>query len=99
MEHRIIDRPAFDLIGRSVKFGVASGEFNKKGRTYWGKYVRTDEYKALCDMKGAEGGPVTGAAVLTAYLPNENGTWDPVINVLGTGGTVRGLSYSGGDVC
>ena len=83
MDYRIIEKPAFDLVGRSVKFGVANGEFKDKGRTFWGKYVATEEYKALCGLTGGKYGAVTGAYVMTAYLANENGTMDPFINVFG----------------
>jgi len=83
MDYQIIEKPAFTLVGRSMKFGVANGEFKNKGRTYWGKYVATDEYKSLCGLTGGKFGAVTGAHVMTAYLPNENGTMDPFINVFG----------------
>jgi AraC family transcriptional regulator len=83
MDYQIIEKPAFTVIGRSVKFGVANGEFKDKGRTYWGKYVATEEYKALCSLTDGRSGAVTGANVLTAYIPNEKGTMDPFINVFG----------------
>jgi AraC family transcriptional regulator len=83
LDYRIIEKPAFDLIGRSVKYGIVNGEFKNKGRTFWGKYVATEEYKALCSLTGGNNGAVTGAYVMTAYLANENGTMDPFINVLG----------------
>ncbi len=84
MEYRIIEKPSFCILGRSTRFGVADGEFRKNRSSFWTKYVATQEYRRLCEMNGGRGGPVTGAPVMTAYLPNENGTWDPVINVLGT---------------
>jgi AraC family transcriptional regulator len=83
MDYQIIDKPAFDIVGRSTKFGVASGEFSKRGRTFWSKYVCTGEYKALCDLTCGKLGTVTGAPVLTAYMANENGVWDPVVNIFG----------------
>ena len=83
MDYRIIEKPAFNLVGRSVKFGVANGEFKSKGRTFWGKYVASEEYKALCNLTAGKYGTVTGAHVMSVYLPNENGTWDPMVNVFG----------------
>jgi AraC family transcriptional regulator len=83
MEYQIVDKPAFVLVGKSVKFGVANGEFKTKGRTYWAKYVATEEYKALSSLTAGNLGAVTGASVMTAYLANEKGTMDPFINVFG----------------
>jgi len=83
MDYQLIEKPAFTLLGRSVQFGVANGEFKDKGRTYWGKYVATEDYKTLCGLTGGNYGAVTGAYVMTAYLANKNGTMDPFINVFG----------------
>lgn len=83
MDYRIIEKPAFELVGRSTKFGVANGEFNKKGKTYWRKYVHTQEYRNLCDLTGGRCGEIAEAPIMTAYLENEDGNWDPVVNVFG----------------
>jgi len=83
MDYQIIKKPAFNLVGRSTKFGVANGEFNRKGRIFWKKYVATKEYRVLCNLTGGKCGTVTEAPIMTAYLENENGTWDPVVNVFG----------------
>ncbi len=83
MNYRIIEKPAFEIIGRGESFGVANGEFQEQGRSFWRKFVATEEYKTLAGLTGARPGPLTMAPVLTAYLPNKNGTWDPVLNVFG----------------
>ena len=85
MDYKIIEVPAFSLVGGSTKFGIADGEFFKKrqGGTFWRKYIYTEEYRALCDLTGGRCGEITGASVMTAYMANENGTWDPVVNVFG----------------
>jgi AraC family transcriptional regulator len=83
MDYQIIDKPAFDIVGRGKKFGIANGEFKDKGRTYWKNYVAGEEYKALWRLTGGKPGTVTGAYVMSFYLPNENGTMDPFINVFG----------------
>jgi len=83
MDYRIIEKPDFELVGRSTKFGIANGEFNKKGKTYWRKYVPTQEYRDLCELTGGRCGEVADAPIMTAYLENEDGTWDPVVNVFG----------------
>ncbi len=83
MDYRIIEKPGFSILGIAQKFGVADGEFSKKGRSFWSKFVLTEDYKKLCNLSGGRPGLVTGAPVMTAYLPNEDGSWDPVTNVFG----------------
>lgn len=83
MDYRIIEKPSFDLIGNGVKFGVASKEFKDKGRSFFRTYVATKEYQTLCQLTEGKFGTVTGAHVMSVYLPNELGTMDPFINVLG----------------
>jgi AraC family transcriptional regulator len=83
MDYRIIEKPAFQIVGKGVTFGVDNGEFKQQGRTVWTKYVATEEYKKLCKLTEGQSGAVTGACVMTAYLPNEKDTWDPMINVFG----------------
>ena len=83
VDYKIIEKPAFNLIGKGVRFGVANGEFKDKGRSFFRKYVTTKEYQTLCGLTEGKFGLVTGAHVMSVYLPNENGTMDPFINVLG----------------
>jgi AraC family transcriptional regulator len=83
MDYQIVEKPAFNLVGRSTKFGVANGEFNKKGRSFWAKYAATEEYRSLCALTGGKCGTVSKAPIMTAYMENELGTWDPVVNVFG----------------
>jgi AraC family transcriptional regulator len=83
MDYRIIEKPSFDLIGNGVKFGVANKEFKDKGRSFFRKYVATKEYQTLCNLTEGKFGMITGTHVMSVYLPNELGTMDPFINVLG----------------
>jgi AraC family transcriptional regulator len=83
MDYRIVEKPAFDLLGKGVKFGISNGEFKDKGRSFFGKYVATKEYQTLCGLTKGKFGLITGAHVMSVYLPNEQGTMDPFINVLG----------------
>lgn len=84
MDYQIVEKPAFSLVGKGVMFGMSDGEFQDKGRSYWAKYVATEEFKTLCGLTQGKPGAVTGAYVMSAYLPNKKGSWDPVLNVLGT---------------
>lgn len=83
MEYQLLEKPAFYLVGRSSRFTLENGEFADKGRSFWKSFVATQEYKELASLTKGRCGLVTEASVMTAYLPNETGSWDPMINVLG----------------
>jgi len=83
MEYRIIDKPAFDILGKSATFGLENGEFKDQGRLFWNNYTESNDYKSLVSLTGGKQGEVSGAYVMTAYLPNEHGAWDPLVNVYG----------------
>lgn len=83
MEYQLIEKPAFDLVGRSSQFAIENGGFSDKGRAFWKNFVATQDYRELVSLTNGHCGAVTGAPVMTAYLPNETGSWDPMVNVLG----------------
>lgn len=83
MDYRIIEKPAFDIIGISRTYNVSNGDLNSKASRFWGEWVRSEEYVSLLNLAEWKYGPVTEAAVMSAYLSNENKTWDPVVNVMG----------------
>jgi AraC family transcriptional regulator len=83
MDYKIIEKPAFDLVGTSHSFGISNGEMYTEGSKVWGKYVGTEEYQKLWDLNGGKWGPVSEAPLMSVYLPNESGTWDPIINAFG----------------
>jgi AraC family transcriptional regulator len=83
MDYKIIEKPEFDLVGTSHTFGMSNGEMYREGSNFWGKYVATKEYQELWNLNGGKWGPVSEAPLMSVYLPNENGTWDPVVNAFG----------------
>jgi AraC family transcriptional regulator len=83
MDYKIIEKPAFDLVGTSHSFGVSNGEMYTEGSKVWGKYVSTEEYQKLWGLNGGRWGLVSEAPLMSVYLPNENGTWDPIVNAFG----------------
>ena len=83
MDYKIVEKPAFDLLGISRRYGVADGEIYREASKFWGEWVVTEEYQRLWALTEWKLGPVTEAPIMSAYLPNENDTWDPIVNAMG----------------
>jgi AraC family transcriptional regulator len=83
MDYKLVEVPAFDLVGTSHTFNVSNGEIYREGTKVWTKYVATKEYQTLWDLNCGKWGPVSGAPLMSVYLANENGTWDPIVNAFG----------------
>jgi AraC family transcriptional regulator len=77
MDYTIIEKPAFDILGRSKKFRTVNGENFIKIPQFWHEFMETDEYKTLCDLTGKKPGAVTGGAMLGVCFGGENTNWDP----------------------
>jgi AraC family transcriptional regulator len=83
MDYKIIEKPAFDVVGRSRKIIPTYTGTNVDVSKFWGEYMPSDEYKKLCDMTMEERELVTGGHILGLFLPNENNAWDPVVMAIG----------------
>lgn len=81
MDYRIIDIPSFKIVGASKHFEF--NDFVKNGQKFWKKYVASDEYKALCQLSEGRPGQISGAPLLTAYYPEEDGKRDEFLDVMG----------------
>ena len=79
MDYRIIDHPAFDVVGRSRKFATANGEHLRKISEFWDEYIGTQEFQKLCDLTGGKRGLVTGAEILGVSIPIEGNSWNSII--------------------
>ncbi len=76
LECSIIEKPAFDVVGKSRKFAMSEVA---KIPQFWQEYMVTKEFQKLSEMTNEKRELVTGASILAASLPNENNTWDPFI--------------------
>jgi AraC family transcriptional regulator len=76
MDYRIIEKPAFDIIGRSRKFGTANGENFIKIPQFWQEYMTTPEYKTLMELTGGKPGAVTGGGCLGVCFDYEGANFD-----------------------
>jgi AraC family transcriptional regulator len=79
MDYKILEKPAFDVIGRSRKFTTANGENFIKIPQFWDEFLKADECRTLNELKSGKAGPITGGEMLGACLPNENDSWDPFV--------------------
>jgi AraC family transcriptional regulator len=76
MDYRIIEKPAFDIIGRSRKFRTVNGENFIKIPQFWQEYMKMDEYKTLMDLAGGKPGKVTGGSCLGICFDYEGANFD-----------------------
>jgi AraC family transcriptional regulator len=79
MDYRIIEKPAFEIAGRSRKFFTVNGENFINIPRFWQEYMATTEYQTLCSLSDGKPGKVTGAGCLGVCLANEENGWDPFI--------------------
>jgi AraC family transcriptional regulator len=65
MDYRIIDKPAFDVIGKAEKFTTEGGENLIKIPQFWDEFVSDiNGEKVLMEITQSKPGPVTGAIEL-----------------------------------
>jgi len=76
MDYRIIEKPAFNIIGRSRKFSTANGENFIKIPQFWQEFMKTDEYKTLSDLNDGKPGKVTGGIILGVCFDYEGANFD-----------------------
>jgi AraC family transcriptional regulator len=79
MDYKIIDKLAFDVVGRGKKFTTSDGTNLTKIPQFWQEFSASTEYQKLSKLGGGKPGPITGADIISAILPNEKNTWDPII--------------------
>jgi AraC family transcriptional regulator len=77
MDYTIIEKPAFDILGRSRKFRTVNGENFIKIPQFWQEFMATPDYKTLMDLTGGKPGAVTGGGCLGVCFGGEDTNWDP----------------------
>ncbi|CCN70841.1 AraC family transcriptional regulator [Vibrio nigripulchritudo] len=81
MDYKIVERPSFNVVGKSKSFKF--DDFTKNGQKFWKEYVKSNEYKALCQLTNGRPGTITGAPLLTVYFPSEADKLDEFLDLLG----------------
>jgi AraC family transcriptional regulator len=73
MDYKLVEKPAFDVIGTSKKFTTVNKENLKKIPQFWSEFKKSRDYKTVCDLITAEKETtVTGPTLLGVCIPNEN---------------------------
>lgn len=80
-DYRIVEKPEFRIIGKSQEFEF--DKFFKEGPKFWKDFVRTEEYKSLCDLTNGRCGPISEAPLMSVYFSTENDCRDSFTDVLG----------------
>jgi AraC family transcriptional regulator len=83
MDYRIIEKPAFEVIGKSKKWNMVSGEFARDARRYWKEFGTSSRYQNLWNITNGKWGAVSEAPIMSVYMANDDGVWDPMIEVFG----------------
>lgn len=81
MHYRIIEKPAFMIVGKSKKF--SHEYFFKEAPKFWKGYVGTKRYQSLLNLTNGQCGPVAEAPLMSIYLPDESGDCDIFTDILG----------------
>jgi AraC family transcriptional regulator len=64
MDYRIIEKPAFNVVGKARKFTTVQGENFIKIPQFWDEFMKTKHFDALMKLTQGKNGPVTGAGSL-----------------------------------
>lgn len=81
MTYKIIEKPAFDLIGKSKHFRF--DRFAREAPKYWKEFVATKDYETLYGLNQGQGGAITNAPILSAYFPTDGDNRSRFNDVLG----------------
>ena len=71
MDYRIIEKPAFDVIGKARKFTTVNGENFIKIPQFWNEFIEAKHYDVLMKLTQGKVGPVTGADSLGVCIAGE----------------------------
>jgi AraC family transcriptional regulator len=80
MNYRIVEKPDFEIVGKSKLFDHE--HFFKEAPRFWKEYVASNDYSSLWAMNNGRCGPITETALMSVYLPGENGSRDQFKDIL-----------------
>jgi len=64
MDYKIIERPAFEVVGKSRKSTTVNGENFIKLPQFWDEFIQAKHFDTLMKLTNGKTGPVTGAGSL-----------------------------------
>jgi AraC family transcriptional regulator len=83
MDYKIMDKPAFDIIGKSRKTTTVNKENYKALPKFWDEFKASKDFKTVHDLVAAKHGAVTGDSLLGVCIPNENKNIEDFLYAIG----------------
>jgi AraC family transcriptional regulator len=84
MDYRIVEKPAFDVMGRGRKFTTKNMVQAIKIPQFWQEFLASPEDQTLDKLNVSRTGPITGGMSLGVIMPYKKDActeevWDPII--------------------
>jgi len=77
MDYRIIEKPAFDVVGKARKFTAVNGENFIKVPQFWNEFTPTEEFRILCNLNQGKPGAITGGGNIGVIaFPEDTQNWE-----------------------
>jgi AraC family transcriptional regulator len=83
MDYRIMDKPAFEVIGKSRKSTTVNKANYKELPAFWDEFKSTKNYQVLNDLITKKPGVVTGSSMLGVCIPNEKKNMEEFLYAIG----------------
>ena len=64
MDYKLIEKPAFDVVGKSRKFTTKRGQNLIKVPQFWVDIMKTPDWETIIKLNRGKLGPVTGGETL-----------------------------------
>jgi AraC family transcriptional regulator len=83
MDYKLMEKPAFDIIGKSRQSSTVNKENYIALPKFWGEFKASKDYKTVLDLMTAKPGVVTGDTLLGVCIPNEDKNLEEFIYAIG----------------
>jgi AraC family transcriptional regulator len=88
MDYKIIEKPAFDVVGKGKEFTLVNGENLIKIPQFINEFMKSKKFIELGDSIGWGPGPITGSPFLAINIPKDYkflnfDAWDPFVYAFG----------------
>ena len=71
MDYKLIEKPAFDVVGKARKFTTVQGENFIKIPQFWNEFMKDKSWDTLMKVSGGKEGKITGGGSLGVCIGNE----------------------------
>jgi AraC family transcriptional regulator len=83
MDYHLVEKPAFDVIGKSRKTTTVNKENYKALPRFWAEFKASKDFKTVHDLLAVKQGVVTGDSILGVCIPNENKNLEEFVYAIG----------------